>query len=161
MAAALDQVIALLELLLPEIAGHHRSGMGIHAIGEVLAGQTDPGSLMQTSRNTQPNCEQPCTAHNKAVVTASRQRSQSRVLPQASEKPVMSQAFRSGAALHQSKTQLKTTVEQALPTHRKARFKTRAIGCRSSPENGPLSCELIHDSCLKHSSNASEKKCFT
>ena len=59
MAAALDQVIALLELLLPEIAGHHRSGMGIHAIGEVLAGQADPGSLMQTGRNTQPNCEQP------------------------------------------------------------------------------------------------------
>ena len=45
MAAALDQVIALLELLLPEIAGHHRSAVGIHAIGEVLASQPDPGSF--------------------------------------------------------------------------------------------------------------------
>ena len=43
MAAALDQVIALLELLLPEVAGHHRSAMAKHAIGEVLASQTDPG----------------------------------------------------------------------------------------------------------------------
>jgi hypothetical protein len=44
-AAALDQVIALLELLLTEIAGNHRSAVGIHAIGEVLASQSDPGSL--------------------------------------------------------------------------------------------------------------------
>jgi len=44
-AAALDQVIALLELLLTEIAGNHRSAVGIHAIGEVLASQADPGSL--------------------------------------------------------------------------------------------------------------------
>ena len=57
MAAALDQVIPLLELL-PEIAGHHGSAMGIHAVGDVLADQADPGSLMQTSRNIQPNCEQ-------------------------------------------------------------------------------------------------------
>ena len=45
MAAALDQVIALLELLLPEVARHHRSAMGIHAIGEVLTSQADPGSF--------------------------------------------------------------------------------------------------------------------
>ena len=45
MAAALGQVIALLELLLPEITGHHRSAVGIHAIGEVLASQADPGSF--------------------------------------------------------------------------------------------------------------------
>ena len=45
MAAALDQVIALLELLLPEVAGRHRSAVAIQAIGEVLASQADPGSL--------------------------------------------------------------------------------------------------------------------
>ena len=45
MAATLGQVITLLELLLSEIAGHHRSAVSIHAIGEVLASQTDPGSF--------------------------------------------------------------------------------------------------------------------
>ena len=45
MAAAFDQVIALLELLLPEVAGHHRSAVATHAIGEVLTSQTDPGSF--------------------------------------------------------------------------------------------------------------------
>ena len=45
MAATLGQVIALLELLLPEIASHHRSAVSIHAICEVLASQADPGSL--------------------------------------------------------------------------------------------------------------------
>ena len=45
MAAALDQMIALLELLLPEVAGHHRPAVAIHAIGEVLTSQADPGSL--------------------------------------------------------------------------------------------------------------------
>tara|TARA_Y100000589_G_scaffold269139_1_gene261088 strand:- start:83 stop:280 length:198 start_codon:yes stop_codon:yes gene_type:complete len=44
-AAALDQVIALLELLLPEVAGHHRSAVATHAIGEVLTSQIDPGSF--------------------------------------------------------------------------------------------------------------------
>ncbi len=45
MAATLGQVIALLKLLLPEVAGHHRSAVGIHAVSEVLASQTDSGSL--------------------------------------------------------------------------------------------------------------------
>ncbi len=45
MATAFDQVIALLELLLPEVAGHHRAAVSIGAIGKVLARQTDPGSL--------------------------------------------------------------------------------------------------------------------
>ena len=45
MAATLGQVIALLELLLPEVAGHHRSAVGIHAMGEVLTSQADPSSL--------------------------------------------------------------------------------------------------------------------
>ena len=45
MAAALDQMIALLELLLSEVAGHHRSAVAIHAIGEVLTSQADPGSF--------------------------------------------------------------------------------------------------------------------
>ena len=40
-AAAFDQVITLLELLLPEVAGHHRSAVSIHATGEVLAGEAD------------------------------------------------------------------------------------------------------------------------
>ena len=45
MAAALDQMIALLELLLPEVAGHHRPAVAIHAIGEVLTSQADPCSF--------------------------------------------------------------------------------------------------------------------
>ena len=45
MAAALDQMIALLELLLSEVAGHHCSAVAIHAIGEVLASQADSSSL--------------------------------------------------------------------------------------------------------------------
>lgn len=45
MATTLDQVIALLELLLPEVAGHHRSAVTVHAVGEVLASQADPGSF--------------------------------------------------------------------------------------------------------------------
>ena len=45
MAAAFDQVIALLELLLPEVAGHHRSAVSIHATGEVLAGEADARPL--------------------------------------------------------------------------------------------------------------------
>ena len=42
MSAALGQVIALLELLLAEIAGHHRSAGSIHPVGEVLAGEANP-----------------------------------------------------------------------------------------------------------------------
>ncbi len=45
MAATLDQVIALLQLLLPEVAGHHRSAVAIHAIGEVLTGEADARTL--------------------------------------------------------------------------------------------------------------------
>ena len=45
MATTLGQVITLPELLLPEVAGHHRSAVGIHAIGEVLTSQADPGSF--------------------------------------------------------------------------------------------------------------------
>ena len=45
MAAALDQMIALLELLLSEVAGHHCPAVAIHAIGEVLTSQADPGSF--------------------------------------------------------------------------------------------------------------------
>jgi hypothetical protein len=44
-AATLDQVIALLELLLTEVASNHRSAVSIHAIGEVLTSQADPGSF--------------------------------------------------------------------------------------------------------------------
>ena len=42
MSAALGQVIALLELLLAEIACHHRSAGSIHPVGEVLAGEANP-----------------------------------------------------------------------------------------------------------------------
>ncbi len=45
MATTLGQVITLLELLLPEVAGHHRSAVGIHVISEVLTSQADPGSF--------------------------------------------------------------------------------------------------------------------
>ena len=45
MSAALGQVIALLELLLPEVAGHHGSAVPIDPVSEVLAGEADPGSL--------------------------------------------------------------------------------------------------------------------
>ncbi len=45
MATTLGQVIALLELLLPQVAGHHRSTGRIHSIGEVLAGQANPSPL--------------------------------------------------------------------------------------------------------------------
>ena len=41
MATALDQMIALLELLSAEIAGHHRSAVAIDSMGEVLTGQAD------------------------------------------------------------------------------------------------------------------------
>ena len=34
-----------LELLLPEVAGHHRPAVAIHAIGEVLTSQADPCSF--------------------------------------------------------------------------------------------------------------------
>tara|TARA_B100001175_G_C18984918_1_gene391617 strand:+ start:388 stop:516 length:129 start_codon:yes stop_codon:yes gene_type:complete len=40
-ATALDQMIALLELLLAEIAGHHRSAVAVDSIGEVLTSQAD------------------------------------------------------------------------------------------------------------------------
>ncbi len=45
MATALDQMIALLELLPPEAAGHHRSAVAIHAIGEVLTGEANTRAL--------------------------------------------------------------------------------------------------------------------
>ena len=45
MATAFGQVIALLQLLLAEIAGHHRSAVAINAIGEVLTSQADPSSF--------------------------------------------------------------------------------------------------------------------
>ena len=45
MVTALNQVIALLKLLLPEVASHQRSAVAIHAIGEVLASQADSSSL--------------------------------------------------------------------------------------------------------------------
>ena len=35
-------MVSLLELLLSELAGHHRSAGRIHSIGEVLAGQANP-----------------------------------------------------------------------------------------------------------------------
>ena len=38
-------MVSLLELLLSELAGHHRSAGGIHSIGEVLAGQANPSPL--------------------------------------------------------------------------------------------------------------------
>jgi len=38
-------MIALLELLLSEVAGHHRSAVSIHPIDEVLTGQADSLSL--------------------------------------------------------------------------------------------------------------------
>ena len=38
-------MFALPEQLLPEVAGHHRSAVTIHPVGEVLAGETDPGPL--------------------------------------------------------------------------------------------------------------------
>ena len=38
-------MFALSETLLPEVAGHHRSAVTIHPIGEVLTGETDPGPL--------------------------------------------------------------------------------------------------------------------
>ena len=45
MSAALGEMFALPEQLLPEVAGHHRSAVTIHPISEVLAGETDPGPL--------------------------------------------------------------------------------------------------------------------
>ena len=45
MAATLEQMVTLLELLLPQVAGHHRSAVSIHAISEVLTSQADPGSF--------------------------------------------------------------------------------------------------------------------
>ena len=39
--AALLQVLALLQLLLPEVAAHHRVAVLVNAIGEVLAGHAD------------------------------------------------------------------------------------------------------------------------
>ena len=45
LAAALGEMFTLPKLLPPEIAGHHRSAMGIHAVGEVLAGQADAGTF--------------------------------------------------------------------------------------------------------------------
>ena len=45
MSAALGEVVSLLEQLLPELAGHHRAAVSIHSVGEVLAGEADPGSL--------------------------------------------------------------------------------------------------------------------
>ena len=38
-------MVSLLELLLSELAGHHRSAGRIHSIGEVLAGQANPSPL--------------------------------------------------------------------------------------------------------------------
>ena len=45
MSAAPGEMFALSETLLPEVAGHHRSAVTIHPVGEVLAGETDPGPL--------------------------------------------------------------------------------------------------------------------
>ena len=39
--AALLQVLPLLQLLLPEVAAHHRVAVLVDAIGEVLAGHAD------------------------------------------------------------------------------------------------------------------------
>ena len=41
MSAAPGEMFALSETLLPEVAGHHRSAVSIHATGEVLAGEAD------------------------------------------------------------------------------------------------------------------------
>ena len=38
-------MIALLELLLAEIAGHHRSAVAIDSVGKVLTGQADARTL--------------------------------------------------------------------------------------------------------------------
>ena len=43
--AALLWVLALLQLLLPEVAAHHRVAMLVNAIGEVLAGHADHPAL--------------------------------------------------------------------------------------------------------------------
>lgn len=45
MSAALSEVVALLEQLLSELAGHHRAAVSIHSVGEVLVGEADSGSL--------------------------------------------------------------------------------------------------------------------
>ena len=39
--AALPSVLPLLQLLLPEVAAHHRAAVLVNAIGEVLAGHAD------------------------------------------------------------------------------------------------------------------------
>ncbi len=44
-SAALREMVSLLKQLLPECAGHHRAAVSIYSVGEVLAGQADPGSL--------------------------------------------------------------------------------------------------------------------
>ena len=43
--AALGEMFALSEQLLPEVAGHHGSAVPIDPVSEVLAGEADPGSL--------------------------------------------------------------------------------------------------------------------
>ena len=45
MLAALGEMFALSEQLLPEVAGHHGSAVPIDPVSEVLAGEADPGSL--------------------------------------------------------------------------------------------------------------------
>ena len=41
MLAALEQVLSLLQLLLPEVATHHRVAVTIHSTGEVMTGHID------------------------------------------------------------------------------------------------------------------------
>ena len=45
MPAALGEVLALLQLFLPEIAAHQRAAMPIHPISEVLASHADACSF--------------------------------------------------------------------------------------------------------------------
>ena len=45
LTTALGEVIALLQLLLPEIAAHHRAAVFIHPIREVLAGHANACSF--------------------------------------------------------------------------------------------------------------------
>ena len=45
MPASLGQVVTLLEQLLSELAGHHRSAVSVHSVSEVLAREADPCSF--------------------------------------------------------------------------------------------------------------------
>ena len=52
MATALDQVIALLRLLLTEIAGLHRSAVVIDAMNTRMTGLPDPDSKQDSDNQT-------------------------------------------------------------------------------------------------------------